>query len=287
MTEPQTGPMPKRRTDPMPAAPQRFSARASSLVGASWAWHGAMAIGAAMAPVHWPWWLGGVVANHAILGAAGLLPRCALLGPNLRRLPASATERGLIALTFDDGPDPGITPKVLELLDRFDAHATFFCIGERIREHESLARSIAAHGHSIENHTQHHRHAFALLGRVGMRREIAMAQQTIVSTIGVEPRFFRAPAGVRNPLLQPVLSELGLRLTSWTRRGFDTVSDDAEQVLNRLGRGLGAGDILLLHDGHARRTRSGSPVILEVLPVLLQRIRDMNLRPVTLRDAVS
>jgi peptidoglycan-N-acetylglucosamine deacetylase len=267
--------------------PRRSRARASPLVGMSWAWHGAMLVGAAVTPAHWPWWLGGVAANHAILGAAGLLPRCAWLGPNLRRLPAPAVERGLIALTFDDGPDPVVTPKVLELLDRFDARATFFCIGERIREQESLAQAIAARGHSIENHTQRHRHAFALLGPAGLRREIATAQQTIASVIGVEPRFFRAPAGVRNPLLEPVLRELGLQLTSWTRRGFDTVSSDAGQVLNRLGRDLGAGDILLLHDGHGGHTRGGSPVILEVLPILLQRVRDANLRAVTLRDAVS
>jgi len=100
------------------------------------------------------------------------------------------------------------------------------------------------------------------------------------------PRFFRAPAGLRNPFLDPVLVRLKLRLASWTRRGFDTVSADADAVFRRLASPLKVGDILLLHDGHAAHTRAGRPVILEVLPRLLETLSARQLKSVTLRSAL-
>jgi peptidoglycan/xylan/chitin deacetylase (PgdA/CDA1 family) len=102
----------------------------------------------------------------------------------------------------------------------------------------------------------------------------------------VRPHCFRAPAGLRNPQLDPVLHRLGLHLVSWTRRGFDTLHADPRRVLARLVGGLAAGDILLLHDGHARRTAGGTAVPLEVLPRLLEHCRAAGLRTVTLAEAL-
>jgi peptidoglycan-N-acetylglucosamine deacetylase len=103
---------------------------------------------------------------------------------------------------------------------------------------------------------------------------------------GSRPQFFRAPAGLRNPFLDPVLARLQLRLASWTRRGFDTVSTDADAVFRRLTNPLQAGDILLLHDGHAARTRRDQPVILEVLPRLLDALKARGLDSITLRSVL-
>lgn len=248
-------------------------------------WHGAMALGWAAAPIEWPLWLGGLAANHALLTAAGLWPRSTLLGPNISRLDTAATEARLVSLTFDDGPDPEVTPEVLEMLARAGARASFFCIGTKLERHASLAREIVAAGHSLENHTHAHRHDFSFMGPSRLRREVMRAQVTVGEVTGTTPRFFRAPAGVRNPLLQPVLAELGLRLTSWTRRGFDTVGGDADRVHERLARGLAAGDLLLLHDGHAARTAAGRPVVLEVLPRLLSGIQALGLSVASLPQA--
>lgn len=253
---------------------------------ATLAWHAAMAAGFAVHPPWWPAWAAGLLADHALLAVAGLLPRSAILGPNLRRLPAAAAARGEIALTFDDGPDPQVTPAVLTMLARVDARATFFCIGERLQRHPSLARDIVARGHAIENHTQRHRHDFSLLGPVRIERELLAMQRTVTECAGVAPRFFRAPAGLRNALLEPVLARLGLRLASWTRRGYDTVSGDAQRVGARLARGLAGGDILLLHDGNAARDGRGAPVVLGVLPRLLDDMAARGLRSVTLREAL-
>jgi peptidoglycan/xylan/chitin deacetylase (PgdA/CDA1 family) len=240
--------------------------------------------------LHWRFWpfsLAMVAADHLVLSAAGLLPRSALLGPNQRRLSARAAAAGQVALTIDDGPDPVVTPQVLDLLDQLNCKATFFCIGERVAAHADIARDITRRGHHIENHTQHHFMYFSLLGRKSMRREIDAAQSTIASIAGERPQCFRAPAGLRNPLLESVLCTEDLRLVSWTRRGFDTVTTDPAVILARLTRNLRAGDILLLHDGHAARAADGSAMILKVLPGLVAAFAANGLAPVTLRGALQ
>ena len=259
----------------------------SAFIRGSVALHAVAAASLLLKPQLWPWALAAVVADHLTLTAAGLWPRASLLGPNLTRLPPRAAARGEIALTIDDGPDPEATPAVLALLDRHAVHASFFCVGERVARHPQLAREIVARGHGLENHSQRHRHRFSLLGPRALRAEIAGAQESIAFATGAAPRFFRAPAGLRNPFLEPELARAGLQLVSWTRRGFDTVSADPGRVLARLMRGLAAGDILLLHDGHAARTADGVPLILAVLPPLLDAVRAVGLKPVTLRAACT
>ncbi len=234
----------------------------------------------------WPWCVGAVVANHLVLTGAGLWPRSTLLGQNQRRLSHAASQAQQIALTIDDGPDPDITPAVLDLLDQAKAKASFFCIGERVEAYPDLAREIVCRGHSIENHSYAHRHHFSLLGLRGLQHEISRAQAAIESITGRAPQYFRAPAGLRSPLLDPVLQRLSLELVSWTRRGFDTVSAQPEQVLKRLTKGLAAGDILLLHDGHCARTQAGQAVVLEVLPDLLKHIATLGLKAVRLDQAL-
>ena len=232
----------------------------------------------------WPWMLAAVVADHLLLLAVGLTPRSALLGPNWTRLPAASRLRCQVALTIDDGPDPAVTPQVLRILAEHGARATFFCIGARAERHPELVRACVQAGHAVENHSFHHHYWFCLLGPRALARDIERAQGTLARITGIRPRFFRPPAGLRSPLLEPVLQRRGLRLASWTRRGLDTLSGDAERVLARLTRHLGAGDILLLHDGHAARGRRGEPVVLEVLPRLLRLLHSQGLQAVTLRE---
>jgi len=271
-----------------PASSLHLPWHPSPLLQATALVHAGAAAAAVLAPESWPWALGAVAANQTVLTLAGLWPRSDWLGPNLTRLPPAACGRGEIAITIDDGPDPEVTPAVLDLLDRYGAAASFFCIADRALRHPELCREIAARGHGVENHSFGHRHHFALLGYRGFLRELSAAQAALTGITGVTPTFFRAPAGLRNPLLDPVLHRLGLRLAAWTRRGFDTRYGDADAVLARLLRGLAAGDILLLHDGNAARSRrSGRAVILEALPRLLEAVQAAGLRPVTLRSALE
>jgi peptidoglycan-N-acetylglucosamine deacetylase len=258
-------------------------------VQGSVALHAASALALAAEAALWPWALGALVANHAALIAAGLWPRSSLLGPNVTRLPPAAARAGQVAITIDDGPDPEVTPAVLDLLAEHHVHATFFCIAERARAQPALVRQIAAAGHSVQNHSREHPHHFSLMGPKALEQEIAGAQALLADLTGTRPIAFRAPAGLRNPLLDPLLHRQGLHLVSWSRRGFDTRERDPALVLARLcggSRGLAGGDVLLLHDGHAARTAAGQPVVLAVLPALLRRLHEAGLKPVTLAEAL-
>jgi peptidoglycan-N-acetylglucosamine deacetylase len=256
-------------------------------VTASLAWHAGAGLLAIAAPASWPWAVAAVAANHAVLTAGGLWPRSRWLGSNWTRLPAHAAARREIAITIDDGPDPAVTPAVLDLLDAHGAKATFFCIASQARAHPALGREIVRRGHSVQNHSDRHSNRFSLLGPRGMAREIAAAQASLADITGEAPRYFRAPAGLRNPFLAPVLQRLDLQLVSWTRRGFDTVRRDPGDVLARLERNLAGGDILLVHDGNAARAEDGTAVLLAVLPRLLARARSLDLVAVTLPAATQ
>ena len=260
--------------------------RPAPLAAVSMLLHAAAPATLLILPDTWPFAVGAIVGNHLLLGFAGLRPRSSLLGPNWTRLPASSTARGEVALTIDDGPDPLVTPQVLDILDRRGAKASFFCVGDEALRYPDLCREIVHRGHAVENHSQSHSRYFAAFGPHRIAGEVDHGQQTLCALTGVTPRFFRPTAGLRNVFLDPVLARRGLQLASWTRRGFDTRERRADLVFRRLARNLGGGDILTMHDGNSARTAAGVPVILEVLPRLLDTIRDAGLHPVTLRGAI-
>jgi len=269
---------------PPPHAPRPW--RPTPLLQGTFALHaGALGL-LALQPGWWPWGLGALAANHLILTAAGLWPRSRSLGPNWVRLP-SAAAAGHIAITIDDGPDPQVTPAVLDALDHGNARASFFCIGVKAQRYPELCRELIRRGHAVENHSRHHAHHFSTLGPRRMAREIVSGQDSLAAITGRRPCFFRPPAGLRSPFLEPILARHGLHLASWTKRGYDTRNRNSDDVLRRLTTGLAAGDILLLHDGNAARTRGGQPVILAVLPRLLDAIAVAQLTPITLRAALD
>ncbi|MEP7116127.1 MAG: polysaccharide deacetylase family protein [Acidobacteriota bacterium] len=247
----------------------------SPLIRASAGLHGAALIALAAAPESWPLALGSIVASHAAIAAASMAPRSSLLGPNITRLPAPPP--GGLSLTFDDGPDPDVTPRVLDLLAQAGAVATFFCIGRQAEQHPDLIAAIRAAGHGVENHTYAHDPRFALGRSAALRAEVGRAQVALTTSGAAPPRFFRAPAGMVNPWLAAVLAAEALSLVSWTRRGFDTVTRDPAVVAARLVKNLGAGDILVLHDGRSARTATGAPVVLDALARVLERMARQSL----------
>lgn len=256
--------------------------RPAPAIRLSMALHAAGALILVVAPGLWAWTVSALVANQLLLFAAVFWPRARVLGANLSRLPPATARHGEIVLTFDDGPDPLVTPQVLDLLDRYCMKASFFCIGEKAAAFPEIVREIARRGHGVENHSHRHSHAFAFCGLSRLAREVDAAQSAIAASAGRPPAFFRAPAGFRSPLLDLVLARRGLTYVSWTRRGYDTVRHDPVKVFDRLTRGLAAGDILLLHDGNAARTAQGEPVVLAVLPRLLEHLRAERLTSVAL-----
>jgi peptidoglycan/xylan/chitin deacetylase (PgdA/CDA1 family) len=259
--------------------------RPPALLLGSLALHAAAAVALAAAPRHWRAVAGLCFADHVTLAAASLWPRGQWVGANLLRLPAAGPgETAEIALTFDDGPDPRVTPRVLDLLGAAGMRATFFVIGRRARAHPEIVAEIVRRGHRVENHTDTHPHLFACYPAGLLRREVERAQGAIAAAAGRHPRYFRAPAGLRSPFLDWVLHGSGLRLVSWTRRGFDAVEKSPEAIARRLLAGLAPRDILLLHDGRATDPPAGNPVVLEVLPRVLDALAAQGLRSVPLPD---
>lgn len=242
---------------------------------------------AVAAPATWPWALGAAVASHAFTVAQTLFPRGQLLGPALVRLPPPLAERGAVALTFDDGPDPEVTPATLDLLDRAGAKATFFCVGERVRRYAALAREIVARGHAVENHSYSHSVYIGLWSPARLRRDLSAAQDAIADATGLAPRFFRPPFGVRNPMTEPALAAIGLHCVVWSARAYDTVARDGDRVVRRLAPDLGPGAIVLLHDGIAIRQRTAPSPMLGALPQLLATLAERNLHSINLRALVG
>ena len=242
---------------------------------ASVAVHAAGGVACLIAPHEWPWIVGGLVADQLALVAGSLIPRSTLVGPNLRRLPAGAAGGDAVALSFDDGPDPVLTPRVLDCLDAHGATASFFCVGVQAEKHPALVEEIARRGHGVENHSWHHAWSFCFQSAPSIRAELERTQQLLGRLAGRRPAYFRAPAGLRNPWLDSVLRRNGLDYVSWTRRGFDTVTSDPQTVERRLTKNLAAGDILLLHDHR-------SPAVLPALTRLLERLAGGGLRAIRL-----
>ena len=269
---------------PHNAEGRRRAWRPSIAIWLSAGFHMSALIALIARPQWWPSILTALVLNHVVLALIGSWPKSRLLGANMLRLPDAAASRNEIALTFDDGPDPDVTPQVLDILDSHHAKASFFVIGDKAAAHPELIREIVNRGHSIENHSRRHSSFFGFFAWTALRKDIGTAQEIIAGITGRPPEFFRSPMGIRNPLLDPVIAQLGLRYITWTRRGFDTVASDPAVVLERLTRKMSAGDILLLHD---RRTRDQRAMVIEVLPALLDRIAAAGLKPVSLPLAMQ
>lgn len=240
-------------------------------------------------PALWPWAVGAMLGSHALNFAYVWAPGSAALGPVIVQLPASAIERGEIALTFDDGPDAQVTPRVLDLLDAAGARATFFCIGSRARAHPRLVREIVARGHAVENHAFKHSPLFGFYGVGRLVQDIGDAQKTLSDITGVVPQFFRAPFGIRTPLTEPALARLGLRCVAWNVRSLDTIDDNAARVAARVSKRLARGAIVLLHDGIEIRQPDtpGARSVLGALPAVLATMRERKWHSVTVRQALA
>lgn len=200
------------------------------------------------------WWLGWkvglpvLIATHLLLVWGTLAPQSALFGPVLVRLPASGNQ---VWLTIDDGPSPE-TRAVLDLLERYQARATFFLVADRAEARPALAREIVARGHGIGNHSRSHPQAwFWALGPRAMAREIEQTQRILHDITGITPRWFRAVVGMANPFVSAPLKRHGLARVAWSARGFDGVRGETGKVVARITAQLQPGAIVLLHEGAA------------------------------------
>jgi peptidoglycan/xylan/chitin deacetylase (PgdA/CDA1 family) len=176
---------------------------------------------------------------------------------------------GCVALTFDDGPDPVDTPRLLDLLREKDVKATFFVVGKRAEQYPEIVRRAQAEGHLIGNHSWSHPSLFCFLTPRRLRAEIERGSESIFRVCGSRPSYFRSPVGLRHPFLEKYLNDAGLEYISWRIRSCDTMIGNSRTLARRVLGKLSSRDIILLHD-HLPR---GANVMLEALPSIIEVIK--------------
>lgn len=237
-----------------------------------------------------------VTAATALAAYAGRYPNANLFGP----VTAHTNSPRKLAITFDDGPNPTITPKLLDLLDRHKAHATFFVIGQYARQQPQLLREVSARGHQIGNHTLTHPNLF-WSNPSQTRDELTLCNDAITSALHTPPKWFRPPFGWRNPWLASAARALNLQVVTWTLLPGDwkaptdawlihrmhPIAARAQKALHRPVLKSPAGDILCLHDGGHRAQNADRTHTLAALEHWLPRWRDAGLEFVTMDHAVT
>jgi peptidoglycan/xylan/chitin deacetylase (PgdA/CDA1 family) len=217
-----------------------------------------------------------LAAYLAIVLAGVLSPRLEMFADVTWRGPEGA--RG-VALTFDDGPSPEHTPRVLELLDRAKVRATFFVIGHKAERHPELVRAIAARGHAIGVHGHAHARLFSLWSYGAVRADLERATAALEAITGERPALFRPPIGHTNPRIAKAARELELEIVGWSVRALDGLARaKSDEVARRVARGLDDGAIVLLHDAAERDDHV--PASLAALPRILEVMRDRRLEGV-------
>lgn len=241
-----------------------------------------------------------VAATAGITAYGALYPRAQFFGKTVCRTNSSRK----LAITFDDGPNPAITPKLLDLLERCKAKATFFLIGKYVRECPELVMETVARGHIVGNHTELHPNLL-WLNPTQVRIELRLCHDAIFNAVGAPPKWFRPPFGMRNPWVIPAARELGYQTAMWTLIPGDWREKSVDWLILRMqpiaqhvqqnlakgpsanAAGSGTGDILCLHDGAHRQLNADRTRTLAALEHWLPRWRDLGLEFVTISDAVS
>jgi peptidoglycan-N-acetylglucosamine deacetylase len=231
--------------------------------------------------------LGGIVSYGAVSAGSQLF------GSTVYRTSAS----NHLALTFDDGPNPSITPQLLDLLEKHQAVATFFVIGRYARECPNLLKEISARGHVVGNHTETHPNLF-WLNPSQILVELRLCQMAIAGILGTPPKWFRPPFGIRNPWVAGIANDLNVRTATWTLLPGDWRAPNDDWLIRRMQpiashkksapqSRAGTGDILCLHDGNHRTQNGDRSRTLAALEYWLPRWRDLGLEFVTIDQAAG
>ena len=210
-------------------------------------------------------------------------PSSRFFAPVVSRL---ATDEPIVALTFDDGPDPVFTPLILDVLAAHQARATFFVLGERAAQHPELILRMHREGHTVGTHTQRHRLQFHFGTPTYVQREIEDAIAVVAGILPAPPTLFRPPQGLRTPCFASGWRRTrGLTCVTWSVRGLDSLTTTAGAIVARVAKHLVPGAIVTLHDGTGLGGGRDRAPTLEALATLLSECKTRGLRCVSLGDA--
>lgn len=184
-----------------------------------------------------------------------------------------------IAITFDDGPHEKFTPAILELLEKYGAKATFFCIGKYIEENKSITKKIVQNGHVVGNHSFSHSNFFSFFGKRKVKQEIILTNKLILETTGTAATIFRPPYGVTNPPIAAALKSIPLKTVGWSIRSFDTSTSDPKKIMNNVISRIKPGAIILLHDNRKQS--------IEILEAILLYTKNNHYKCISLSEKVT
>ncbi|HEY6000649.1 MAG TPA: polysaccharide deacetylase family protein [bacterium] len=214
--------------------------------------------------------------------AAPLFPAFSFFLPIVSR---GCSGRPAVALTFDDGPDPQTTSRLLDLLARHGAPATFFITGQKAQSHPGLVRAILDAGHTVGNHSYSHDNLIMFKSTGALVREIEGAQE-VFRQLGFRPLAFRPPVGVTNPRLAAALARTGLYVVNFSRRAADRGNRSVTRLSRRILERLRSEDIIMLHDV-APRDPAGADVWLSEVDRILAGIRAQGLAVLPLGELIQ
>jgi peptidoglycan/xylan/chitin deacetylase (PgdA/CDA1 family) len=196
-------------------------------------------------------------------------------GVYLNSLCRKKSSNNYIAITFDDGVDPNITPKVLDILKKYNAKATFFIIGEHADSYPQIVKRIVDEGHDIGNHSYYHKGYFPMQKSADIYKEIQQCSNALKQASGKEIELFRPPFGVTNPMIGVAVRRSGLQSIGWSIRSLDTIGQHIDKVERRVIKQIKAGEVILLHDN-----RKDADLLLDRL---LHHIQNKGLEAVTIK----
>ena len=153
-----------------------------------------------------------------------------------------------IAITFDDGPDKNVTPALLEVLNKHNAKAAFFCIGRKIEGNEAVLKKIDSEGHVIGNHSFSHSNFFDFFTAGKMKREFEQSDKLVFDAIGKQMNFYRPPYGITTPAMKKAVKEKQYETIGWSVRSMDSMQRNEQKLMNKLTKQLKPGAVFLFHD---------------------------------------
>jgi len=189
----------------------------------------------------------------------------------------------VVALTFDDGPHPVFTPKVLDILKRYQVRATFFLIGARVERYPDIARRIVAEGHEVGNHTYSHPKDLPKEGWEEVRAELERGARAIERVTGVRPKLFRPPFGYINYRLHTLAQLKGYMVVFWTVSADHHDAPTPKAMAERVFRLVHPGAIILMHDGRIPARWKD----VAALPLIIEGLRQRGYRFVTVSELLS
>lgn len=219
----------------------------------------------------WPYITLASAAAASYAGYATMAPASQLYGRTLTH----GSDPGQMALTFDDGPNDPHTLHLLDVLDKYNARATFFLIGKYVRQRPDIVRAIAAAGHEIGNHTESHPNLI-LVAAARLRQELADCNKVLEDALGTKITLFRPPFGGRRPNVLRTARGMGLSPVMWSVTGYDWSAKSAAEIVGKVNRQVNPrhkaqGEIVLLHDGGHLAFGTDRSYTVEATRLLLER----------------